>query len=257
MPEAATLDLNAETTSDAKRPVVTQHDGHAPATGGDLTPLVMLNRAVQDGASVETLDRLMSMAERWEATRARRAFDEAVSLAKARIPVIATNQAGHNNKRYADFAALARVVDPILGEFGLSYRFRTDQDEKTISVTCILAHRDGHFEQTTLRGPHDSTGNKNAIQAIGSTLTYLQRYSLRQMLGLASGDDDDGKAASNDEKISEKQVSELRSLIVDVGADLPKLLAYLKVDTLEEIYADAFDEVKRVIEAKRGKGNGA
>jgi hypothetical protein len=103
------------------------------------------------------------------------------------------NATGHNSKKYADFAGIARVIDPILGQHGLSYRFRTVQTDK-IAVTCILFGH-GHSEETTLSGPADASGSKNAIQAIGSTLTYLQRYSLVQMLGIAAGDDDDGKAA--------------------------------------------------------------
>jgi hypothetical protein len=99
-----------------------------------------------------------------------------------KIAPIQRNAKGHNDKRYADFAAIAKVVDPILSRAWPVYRFRTAQGDR-ISVTCILSHNeDGHSEETTLSGPADASGSKNAIQAIGSTLTYLQRYSLVQML---------------------------------------------------------------------------
>jgi hypothetical protein len=65
--------------------------------------------------------------------------------------VIARNATGHNSKKYADFAGIARVIDPILGRHGLSYRFRTVQTDK-IAVTCILFGH-GHSEETTLSGP--------------------------------------------------------------------------------------------------------
>jgi hypothetical protein len=161
-----------------------------------VTPMDMLNRAVSSGASLDMVEKLMTLQERWEGNQARKAFDEAIAAAKAQIPPIERNATGHNNKRYANFAAIATVVDPILSQHGLSYRFRTTQTDK-ISVTCILSHKAGHSEETTLAGPADSSGNKNAIQAIGSTLTYLQRYSLVQMLGLAAAADDDGKAGWN------------------------------------------------------------
>ena len=45
-------------------------------------------------------------------------------------------------------------------------------------------------------GTPDNSGSKNSIQAIGSTTTYLQRYTLFSILGLAAGEDDDGSAAS-------------------------------------------------------------
>jgi hypothetical protein len=161
-----------------------------------MTPMDMLDRAVTQGASMEVLEKLMALQERWEANQARKSFNDAVAAAKAEIPVITKNREGHNSKRYADFAAYARVVDPILGKHGLGYRFRTVQDDR-IHVTCILFHKAGHVEENTLAGPADATGSKNAIQAIGSTLTYLQRYSLTQALGLAATEDDDGKAAGN------------------------------------------------------------
>lgn len=221
-----------------------------------LTPMDMLSRAVANGASMEMIEKLMALHERWEKNQARKAFDEAVSSAKAKIPPIIKNREGHNSKKYADFAALARVVDPIISEFGLSYRFRTTQDE-IIRVTCILSHRLGHSEENTLSGPADATGSKNAIQAIGSTLTYLQRYSLTQALGLAAANDDDGNAAGGNEFISEKQAAELEKLIKDTDGDVAKFCAFAKVESLKNIFANRYDAaveaVKRAADARKAK----
>jgi hypothetical protein len=201
---------------------------------------------------MEVLEKLMALQERWEANQARKAFNEAVAAAKAEIPVITKNREGHNSKRYADFAAYARAVDPILGKHGLGYRFRTVQDER-IHVTCILFHKAGHVEENTLAGPADATGSKNAIQAIGSTLTYLQRYSLTQALGLAATEDDDGKAAGNGSAITEEQLATIQALIVDVGADIQKFCRYMKVDKLDDIPAAKFQNAMAALEAKRAK----
>jgi hypothetical protein len=197
-----------------------------------VTPLDMLNRAVMSGADMAMIEKLMALHERWDANQARKAFDEAVAAAKREIPPIQRNVAGHNAKRYADFAAIAKVVDPIIGAHGLSYRFRTTQNDR-ISVTCILSHKAGHSEETTLSGPADTSGNKNAIQAIGSTLTYLQRYSLVQMLGLAAGNDDDGKAAGDGETITQEQLDNLIDLADDVGADKEAFCRYFFTDRIK------------------------
>lgn len=166
----------------------------APASTA-LTPMAMLSQAVSSGASLDMVSKLMDLQERVEKAQGRREFDEAVAAAKSEIKPVVRNKKGHNDKRYADFAAYAREIDPILARVGLSYRFRTEQDG-SIKVTCILSHRAGHSEENTLAGPADSSGSKNAIQAIGSTLTYLQRYTLTQALGLAAADDDDGRAST-------------------------------------------------------------
>jgi hypothetical protein len=64
-----------------------------------------------------------------------------------------------------------------------------------VKVTCILSHKDGHREETTLSGPFDHSGNKNAVQAIGSGVAYLQRYTLKAAVGVAAGHDDDGRSS--------------------------------------------------------------
>lgn len=217
-----------------------------------VTPMEMLQRAVENGATIETLDKLMGLQERWEKGQARKAFDAAISAAKADIPVVIRNRTGHNNKTYADFAAIARTVDPILGQHGLAYRFRTQQDER-IKVTCILSHRDGHYEETTLASPPDTSGNKNAIQAIGSTLTYLQRYTLTQALGLAAADDDDGASVGNGGHITAEQAQWLDTMIEEVGADKAKFLSFLKIENLSELPASMYDAATRALEQKRAR----
>jgi hypothetical protein len=221
-----------------------------PASSGALTPMDMLSHAVERGADLDMIEKLMNLQERWEASQARKAFDEAISAAKADIPPIERTGKGHNDKRYATFAAIAKVVDPIISQHGLSYRFRTTQGDR-ISVTCILSHKSGHFEETTLSGPPDASGSKNAIQAIGSTLTYLQRYSLVQMLGLAAADDDDGKASHGGATITEDQAADLVALADDVGADRAKFCKYFKVESFSALPASRFQAAVNALNAKR------
>lgn len=216
------------------------------------TPMDLLDRAIVEGKT-EIAEKLMLLQERWEANQARRAFNEAIAAAKTEIKPIARDKQGHNNKRYVSFDAIAKMVDPIISKHGLSYRFTTEQSDR-INVTCVLSHRDGHFETTTLSGPADNSGNKNAIQSIGSTLTYLQRYSLVQMLGLAaSDDDDDGKAGGAGETISEEQVIELRELIEVKSANLPAFLDFFKVPSLADLPAARLAEATTMLKAKKAK----
>lgn len=223
----------------------------APVRQQAMTPVDMLSMAVERGANIEVMTKLMDLRDRWEAGQARKAFDEAVASAKAQIPTIAKNREGHNNKRYADFAAIARVVDPIIGQFGLSYRFRTTQTDR-INVTCILSHKSGHAEETTLSGPADTSGSKNAIQAIGSTLTYLQRYTLVQALGLAASEDDDGgkSGGANVETITEEQAMLLRDLIEATNSDKRGVLTYVRANDIESIAADKFDGLVAMLKKK-------
>lgn len=222
-----------------------------PAQGNALTPMDIMREAVARG-DMDAVSKLMDFQERWEKNQARKSFDTAIAAAKAEIPVIAKNrQVGFDSKkvgaartqyRHEDFAQVARTVDPVLAKHGLSYRFRTSSNvNEPVVVTCVLSHREGHSEETTLTAGRDDTGNKNSIQAVGSTITYLQRYTLKAALGLASSSDDDAAAAEQGERITNEQVEQLRTEIVERGVNLTKFLKWAKVESLEEIEAVYFD----------------
>lgn len=187
--------------------VALREDTAEPFALTPITPLAMIQAAIERGAGIEVVERLMALQERVEASQGRKAFDNAVSAAKGEIPPIVknrtvdfTSQKGRTNYRHESLDEIARVVDPILNKHGLSYRFRANQSNARVTVTCILSHRDGYSEETTLEAGEDHSGNKNSIQAIGSAATYLQRYTLKLALGLASTPDDDGGATGADDE---------------------------------------------------------
>jgi hypothetical protein len=225
-----------------------------------ITPMDMLNRAVSSGADLDMIEKLMNLQERWEAANARKAFDKAVADAKTQIPVIRKNrQVGFESKkagasrtdyRHEDLAEIARTIDPILGAHGLSYRFRaTSNVNEPITVTCVISHRDGHFEETTLRAGRDDSGNKNHIQQIGSTITYLQRYTLKAALGLAAAQDNDGKASEAEPEtytapegsIVPQQVDALIDALEAKGASRKAFLQWAKQKRIEDIPAEHYD----------------
>lgn len=227
---------------------------HQQSHGASVSPVMqMLSHAVTSGQSIEVVRELMAMSKELAADEARRAFDAAVADAKAEISAqtIFKNASGHNNKRYADFSAYAKVVDPVLGKFGLSYRFRTVQADR-IKVSCILSHKAGHSEENSLEGPADTTGNKNAIQSVGSTLTYLQRYTLIQALGLAATNDDDGGKSGQriDDLINVEQVETLLGLIDKTDTDIEKFCETFKIGALTEMRVIDFDGATRALNIK-------
>src|SRR5215472_5733019 len=196
------------------------------------SPLDMLSRAVMTGASPDTIERLLALYERWEKAQAKKAYDKAIAAAKAELPIIIKNRqvsfgSGRTSYKHEDLAEIDQAITPILSKHGLSYRFRTHVEGSTITVTCVIAHENGYEEQVSLPGPADASGSKNAIQAIGSTVTYLQRYTLKAALGLAAAKDDDGRASGNggdesrtsDEHIHPALVRELEDLLKQTGGN--------------------------------------
>lgn len=232
---------------------------HKPEnTAVAVSPAHMLQIAVERGADIDQLQKLMELHERWEKNQARKAFDEAIAAAKAKIkPIVKkrevdfTTAKGRTNYQYEDLALIASEVDPILSEFGLSYRYRARQDGNKVSVTCVIAHREGHSEETTLTGLNDESGNKNSIQAIGSAVTYLQRYTLKLALGLAATKDDDGNSIGGPEKITEQQAADLKKLAEEVGANLDQFKRYLRVQELTDLPASKYADAVAALNKKR------
>jgi len=228
------------------------------------SPLTMIDKALDRGADVAILEKLLQLEERHRDNLARRAFDSAIAAAKAEIPAIRKNKKvdftsakGRTNYSHEDFSEIARTVDPILSRHGLNYRFRSAQDGQTVTVTCILSHRDGHREETTLSCGADHSGNKNPSQAIGSAATYLQRYTIKIALGLAASEDDDARGTASQARINADQFQTLQGLLEEAGADEAKMLQWLKAETVEEMTLAQFDTAVSMLRKKIAQKGGA
>lgn len=232
-----------------------------PAALVPVTPMDMLNRAVQSGASLEMVAKLMDLQDRWKASQSLEAFNEAMASAKAEIPTISKNREvdftsakGRTHYRYEDLGNIANTVQPILAKHGLSYRYRaTSNVNEPVTVTCIVSHRAGHYEEITLTAGRDESGNKNSIQAVGSTITYLQRMTLKAALGLAVSNDDDGKQADAPGAITLEQVEQLVALADEVGADKEAFCRYFRVEGFADIPAKDFPRAIAALNKKRAK----
>lgn len=232
-------------------------------TASVVTPMTMIDRALATGAAPETLEKLLALQERWEANQGRKAFDEAMAAAKAEIPIIRKNRTvdftsskGRTHYKHEDLAEIAETVSPILSRYGLSYRFRTSAEpNQPIVVTCIVTHRQGYFEETTLSGPRDDSGNKNAIQQVGSTLTYLQRMTLKAALGLAASEDDDGRKSDDQHSgpISQEQVSKVLALIEETATEIDVFCNYLQIPSVAEMPTSILPRALSALEKKKGR----
>lgn len=185
----------------------------APAAGSsDPMAAIVERMAFSPDADLDKLERMLAMKERIDAQQAGIAFARALSSARAEMPPIVKDATvdfktskGHTHYRHETLAGIARQIDPILSKHGLSYRFRTEQGQGGVRVTCIVQHSDGHSEETSLTGAPDQSGNKNGFQAVGSAVTYLQRYTLKAALGLSAEVDDDAQGAAPAEQPPRQQ----------------------------------------------------
>jgi hypothetical protein len=234
-----------------------------PAQSESAAVLGMIERVARDpGADMDKMMQLMSWRKEIMSEQKRAAFDEAMAAAKSEIPVIKKNRRvgfdtkGGDRTEYSheDMGEIARTVDPILAKHGLSYRFRVSSEVNApVMVTCVVSHREGHSEETTLTAGRDDSGKKNAIQQVGSTITYLQRYTLKAALGLAAAQDDDGRTSEAPDTITLEQVEQLLALADEVEADKEAFCRYFKVDGIAQLKAKDFDRAIAALNKKRAK----
>ena len=213
---------------------------------------VIERMALSKDIDPDRIERFIALKERMDKEAAEKAFNAAITAAKAGIRPIARRTKGHNGN-YADLATIADAIDPVLSEHGLSYRHKVDQENGAIKVSCILSHDLGHRETTSITAAADTSGSKNSIQAIGSTQTYLMRYTLIAALGLSTTKDDDGAAAGIGELINIEQIEQLQKLLTETNSDVAKFCQVMKVESLAGIPAKRFADAVAKLEAKKAR----
>lgn len=232
-----------------------------------VSPATLLQLAVQQGADLDRLEKLMALQERWEANQARKAFVDAMAEFKQQpIEILKaknvhfTSSKGTVDYMHAELSDVCDALVPALAKVGISHRWDVRQEDGQVVVTCLLTHRQGHSESLTLRGPKDDSGTKNNLQAIASTVTYLQRYSLLSITGSATKSmrDDDGHEGGKDpepELLTAEQSDTIDTLCKGIGPHMRKaVLEAYKVPSLDLIEARYYASIVDRLEAKRKEG---
>ena len=170
----------------------------------------IIETAIAKGATVEVVEKLLGLQERYEANQARKAYDQAMSDVRKDLPRIVKDREvsfgpGRASYRYEDLSSVTEQLSPPLAQYGLSFRWRTESKENgAVKVTVIISHVNGHSEESSLEARPDMSGNKNPIQAIGSVVTYLQRYTLKAAIGIAAAADDDAQSVGRQDSLSDR-----------------------------------------------------
>lgn len=225
------------------------------------TPVDLLQIAVSQNADLDKLEKLMALQERWEANEARKAYHKAMSVFKADPPKIEKDRhvsyqtaKGKTEYDHASLANVTATINAALSANGLTASWETKQTEKSITVICRITHILGHSESTALSSPPDESGGKNSIQAIGSTVSYLQRYTILSLCGLATSDqDDDGSANSEAQRITPNQLADITALMAKVNGNIAQFCKYFKIINIEDLPASEYPRAVAMLEQKRSK----
>lgn len=186
----------------------------------ELHPLVSM--AKQTGVNdIETLRELMALQREYEAGEAKKGFTRAMVALKAEMPTVIARDGkvkfGSTKYTHATLANAINTVTPYLAKHGFELSWSAENGSGQVKTTCKLSHRDGHVETMTLQAEPDKIGNKNSIQAIGSTITYLQRYSALSLLGIATADMKDSDQERDENSIDTELNLKALSSLAKIG----------------------------------------
>jgi hypothetical protein len=190
------------TTTDKPKPTLVRTSDPAPestalAVAENVT-LMFERLATNPDVDVAKLEKLIAMQERILAYNAKAEYYAAFAAMQGELPIISEKGEivvnGQVRSTYARNEDIQRAVKPILQKHGFALSFRNEFKDALVTITGVLSHRSGHSEQDTFIAKADDSGSKNAIQALGSTRAYGQRYTTIALLNIATtGEDDDGQ----------------------------------------------------------------
>lgn len=93
--------------------------------------------------------------------------------------------------RYASFDSIVQHLRPLLAQHGLGFIQTSTSDGDRIGVTTRLIHTSGEWVEDTLMMNLVSLAKMNDYQVAGSAITYLKRYGLSAIIGIAVDEDID------------------------------------------------------------------
>lgn len=224
----------------------------------ERSPAALMMVAIEKGLDLDKVEKAMMLQERWEANEARKAYHDAMAGFKANPPEIDKDRhvkfqtsKGLTEYRHASLANVTQKVNSALSQHGLSAGWKVSQGERQITVTCTITHRLGHSESTSLSAAPDDSGSKNPIQAVGSAISYLSRYTLLCLTGLATYEQDDDGEAAETEHITTDQAIQINDLIKETGSKLDAFLKYMGAESVEQIRAENYGKAMIALNKKK------
>jgi len=194
----------------------------------------------------------MDLQERWQANQARKLFFEAFTNFQAQCPDLRkTKEVAFNQTKYsyAPLSDITRQISKVLKANELSYRWEIEDNQTEIKVTCLVSHIEGHTEKTTMTANPDTSGAKNAIQARGSAIEYLKRYTLIGALGISTADSDiDGRLPDVDVDKLHQDYMAIFNQIIQIDSSLTKYDPdNWKIERTAKVYVKAIGEARKIL----------
>lgn len=219
------------------------------STGHELSAFEMMSHLIAQGADLDKIEKALKLQEKWEEAQAKKAYYTAMAAFKANPPDIYKTQSvdytspkGRTAYQYADLGETCALINAGLSTHGLSAAWSLSQPDGKVCVTCTITHNLGHSQSVTLCGPPDTSGGKDSLKAIGSAVSYLERYTLLSLTGIAAKAQD--PEMPPEKPLTAKQLSELLDIADSRKVNKAAFLKQLGLATFEEIPGTWFTQAR-------------
>lgn len=167
-------------------------------------PQDLLAMAVKQGASVDTLERLMVVRKELRAEQAEAEFNAAMAAFQNECPLILKTVAGHDNRyKYAPLDQIVRTVTPFLAKHGFSHQEDGVVTEGWVEALVTVTHRGGHSVTKKFKVPAESKAGCSPQQKYGAAMTYATRYAFCAAFGIRTAERDTDAAPEAGSSVTE------------------------------------------------------
>lgn len=158
----------------------------------------LIQSAIEQGASIDTIERLAKLQREMVEYAAMVDFNEAMQRVQHKMRPISADATNPQTKsRYASYSKLDKALRPIYSAEGFSLSFNTADSPQSdhVRVLCDVS-RGGHVKPYQIDMPADGKGAKGGdvmtkTHATGAATSYGMRYLLKMIFNVAIGEDDD------------------------------------------------------------------
>lgn len=158
--------------------------------------------------------------------------------------------------KYAKLDSVLDMLRPIFNKHGvLIWQDVSSEDGEMVRITTSFIHESGEKKEQVINYRIPALAKMNSMQNLGSAISYLRRYCLMTMVGIAGTEDDDGKTGgdyidkhkasnspSHPPKISHQQEPHYYSQPADTASTLPDEHRDTKIAVIHNLLGVAKDD---------------
>lgn len=240
---------------------ITDDDILPPNKPAVITPDQLIAQCMAEGGDPDRMAKYLDLKIRWDGYNAKLNFDAALEKFRhSEVIVKATKQVSIATKGgdgitywHAELDKASDIVEEALKRFGITHTWKPGIGIDGKPTMALVLRGFGHTEEMgAMIGPPDTSGSKNAMQAVGSTMKYQARYVMLYSLGIVpKGPDDDGRAATGG--LAEKAIEDFCTKIKDSSGIPEGLKAFQEgwqaADNVND--KQARDRIRKVWEEKK------